>query len=372
MKFTIITHTPHLKDHGQFFAYGPYVREMNIWIKNCDRVTVVAPMLPNQPGLIHSPYVCNDLEFKRVPAFDAIGIISKIKSLLKLPYIFYVIFKAMKQADHIHLRCPGNMGLLGCLVQILFPSKSKTAKYAGNWDSKSRQPISYKLQKWILSNTFLTKNMKVLVYGEWPGQSKNIKSFFTATYHESDKTTVTRRSFNEPVRFVFAGTLSLGKGPLYALQLIDKLQRKGIELHFDLYGEGVERQNLETYIFENKLSETVTLHGNQNAETVREALQKAHFLLLPSKSEGWPKVVAEAMFWGCVPIATAVSCVPNMLDYGNRGILLSMNIDSDVDSIDELIQNEPAYFEKAQQAENWSRNYTLDAFETEIKKMLLS
>ena len=36
----------------------------------------------------------------------------------------------------------------------------------------------------ILSNTFLTKNMQVLVYGEWEGSSKNVKSFFTATYSE--------------------------------------------------------------------------------------------------------------------------------------------------------------------------------------------
>ena len=70
------------------------------------------------------------------------------------------------------------MGLIGAIVNILFPNKQKTAKYAGNWDPKSKQPWSYRLQKWILSNTFLTKNMQVLVYGEWPNQTKNIKPFF--------------------------------------------------------------------------------------------------------------------------------------------------------------------------------------------------
>ena len=73
------------------------------------------------------------------------------------------------------------------MVQIFFPKKNKTAKYAGNWDPHSKQPWSYKLQRWILQNTFLTRNMTVLVYGEWPTMSSNCRSFFTATYRDSDK-----------------------------------------------------------------------------------------------------------------------------------------------------------------------------------------
>jgi hypothetical protein len=66
-----------------------------------------------------------------------------------------------------------------------FISKKKTAKYLGNWDPKAKQPFTYKLQRWILSNTFLTRKMQVLVYGEWEGSNKIIKPFFTATYSES-------------------------------------------------------------------------------------------------------------------------------------------------------------------------------------------
>jgi len=53
----------------------------------------------------------------------------------------------MKSANHIHLRCPGNIGLLACLIQILFPNTPKTSKYAGNWDPNAKQPFTYKIQK---------------------------------------------------------------------------------------------------------------------------------------------------------------------------------------------------------------------------------
>jgi glycosyltransferase involved in cell wall biosynthesis len=273
-------------------------------------------------------------------------------------------------ADHIHFRCPGNIGLLGCVVQIFFPSKIKTAKYAGNWDPKASQPLSYRLQKWILSHTFLTRNMQVLVYGEWEGSTKNIRPFFTATYKESDKKTIQLRNFSDKIRFLFVGTLSEGKQPLYALQLFYQLLASHDKMVFDIYGEGLERKSIEEYIKIHQLENKVTLHGNQNRELIEKAYQNSHFLILPSKSEGWPKVVAEAMFWGCVPVTTAVSCVPYMVDNGARGILLSGVEENDVQNINEVINSPSNYNEMALKAMHWSQQFTLDYFEEEIKKLL--
>jgi len=371
MKLLIISSAPLIFRNNTAYAYSPYVNEMAIWQRYAS-ISFACVEWKEANGLLVSKI---PFEIEKFHALSDFNIKSK-KNFFKAFYNsisnLFILIKAMKTADHIHLRCPGNMALLGCIAQVFFPKKLKSAKYAGNWDPKSMQPISYKLQKWILSNTFLTKNMQVLVYGEWLNQSKNIKPFFTATYHESDKKSVVKRNLQNQIQFVFVGTLSSGKRPMYALQLVQKLHEKGCNLRFDLYGEGMERVYLEQYILENRLCEIVTLHGNQNEMTVREAYQKAHFLVLPSKSEGWPKVVAEAMFWGCVPISTAVSCVPNMLDKGNRGIVLSMEINVDADKIYQLLNNEEIYLEMSQKAENWSRNYTLDSFEMAIKKLLLT
>ena len=94
-------------------------------------------------------------------------------------------------------------------------------------------------------------------------------------------------------------------------------------------------------------------------------------MILPSKSEGWPKVVAEAMFWKCLPIATKISCVPYMLDNGKRGILLEENLEKDILLIQMLFENENIYQSMTQNAQDWSREYTLEYFEAEINKLLL-
>ncbi|OHT44592.1 glycosyltransferase family 4 protein [Flavobacterium tructae] len=369
MKFAIITHVQHIESVNQYFGYAPYVREMNIWFKYVDEVIIVAPLKIDNLTKIDAAYKHDNIDFIEVPDFSFNSFNARLKAVFKFPIIFRSVFYAMKKADHIHLRCPGNMGLIACLVQILFPNKSKTAKYAGNWDSNSKQPITYKAQKWILKNTFLTRNMKVLVYGGWENQSENIKPFFTATYSDSEKEIIEKTSLDTTIEFIFVGSLAPGKNPLYAIQLVHELVERGNSVVLSLYGEGSERNSLEKYIESNNLENEIVLHGNQDLEIVKKAYQKSHFVILPSKSEGWPKAIAEGMFWGCVPVASKVSCIPFMLDYGNRGVLLEMDFEKDVNQISEILKNQTLFLNKSNSAGKWSQNYTTDVFEAEIKKL---
>lgn len=371
MKFTIITHVDHIKKGDSYFAYFPYVREINIWLKYINELTIVAPLsLKGELTEIDDFYKSKHIDFKRIPRFNFTSLTNCIASLFKLPLIFWRIFWAMQESDHIHLRCPGNVGLIGCLVQVFFPNKIKTAKYAGNWDPKSKQPFSYRFQKWILNNTFLTRNMEVLVYGQWEKSSYNIKSFFTASYFENEKLPLKELNLKGAVNFIFVGTLSVGKNPLYAIQLVENLHKKGFQVTLNLYGEGLERKTLEKYIVQNKLENFILLRGNQNQKTLTHAYKNSHFVILPSKSEGWPKAVAEGMFWGCVPIATAVSCLPFMLDYGARGLLLKKELELDSKNLEDLLNNTQAFLGKRKKASEWSRIYTLDLFESQIEKIL--
>jgi len=371
MNFVIITHVPHFLEQNRYFAYGPYVREMNIWTKELDKVIIVAPESKSKKTSIDVNYCHENIEFLAVDGFDVLNLKSIFNTIFKTPRICWKIYCAMRKADHIHLRCPGNIGLLASFVQILFPNKIKTAKYAGNWDPKSKQPLSYKMQEWVLGNTFLTRNMQVLVYGQWEGSSINIKPFFTATYNEVDKLPIIPKDFKQLICFIFVGTLVSGKNPLYAIQLVEALSKKGHNVALALYGEGAERNSLEQYILKNNLDNIISLKGNQTQDSVKKAYEHSHFVILPSESEGWPKAVAEGMFWGCVPMATKVSCVPFMLDYGNRGVLLEMDIEKDLNQMEVLLRNETDYKSKTQKSIDWSRQYTLDVFELEIKKLLM-
>ena len=371
MNFLIVTHVTHKYHENRYYGYAPYIREMNLWNANIQKVIIIAPLESKGPEKeIEIAYDHSDITFIKIPSFSFTSLKNSIKALFVIPYILMKLFGAMRRVDHIHLRCPGNIGLLGCLVQILFPKKPKTAKYAGNWDPDSKQPLSYNFQKWILGNSRISKNLKVLVYGDWPGQSKNIYPFFTASYSQKDIKALPARDYKKKVEFLFIGTLSKGKDPKYALQLVEKLRREGVEASLAIYGDGFLMDDLKRYIKENALYEYITLYGNQSMEVVKTALQKAHFLVLPSKSEGWPKVVAEAMFWGCIPIVTRVSCVPWMLGDGKRGVFLEKNPENDLKKIRVLIEKSDDLEIMAEDAADWSRQFTIESFKTAIKNLL--
>ena len=438
MRFTIFTHVMHKQQGDKYSAYAPYVREMNLWLRQVEAVEVVAPLRTGRRGERRTmrtdekvtgekgdevtggnagrPYEHSGLIFNEIPSFNFLSFWNAVKGGNKIPSILIKIFGAMRRADHLHLRCPGNVGLMACICQIFFSGKPKSAKYAGNWDPQAKQPWTYRLQKWILSNTFLTRNMQVLVYGEWPEQSKNILPFFTASFSEKIIPEVKEKDFSGPLNFLFVGNLVEGKQPLESVKLVQQM-RQPIEntpaIRLDLYGEGPERTRIEKYCKENHLEDFVQLKGNRSLEELEAAYQKAHFVILPSKSEGWPKAIAEAMFFGCIPIATPVSCVPWMLGFGSRGVLLNWKQESgdrnqesrkdwsegrgemsgeqpkayslkqekrgqwsegrglDVVKITQLLADHEEMKRMSEAAKKWSQQYTLERFEAAIKEVIV-
>ncbi len=408
MRFAIFTHVLHQSNAREYSAYAPYIREMNIWLKYVKKVEIVAPVTqplprgqtgPKWKSISGEAYLHSNLIFTAIPSFDILSISSIFTSIFKIPWIFFRILGSMQRADHIHLRCPGNIALIACFIQILFPHKPKTVKYAGNWDPNSKQPRSYRLQKWILSNTFLSRNIKVLVYGDWPEQSKNIVPFFTASFSETEKG-LRNKEFTSPFKFIFVGSLSAGKRPLLAIKLIESLMGKGIPVKLEIYGSGLMKNELQEYIATKNLDPFVRLLGNCKLEELKEVYKSSHFLILASQSEGWPKAVAEAMFFGCIPVVTSVSCVPWMVGappapeggakevtFAKRGILAppvpalpadrpegganeNEWIENLVNRIVELIKDTGEMKRKSMAAQEWSQEYTLEKFELAIKDVL--
>jgi glycosyltransferase involved in cell wall biosynthesis len=58
-----------------------------------------------------------------------------------------------------------------------------------------------------------------------------------------------------------------------------------------------------------------------NRETLEQCYASSHVLVLTSESEGFPKVISEAMAFGCVPLVTAVGAIPEVLNHGVQAIL---------------------------------------------------
>lgn len=374
IRFLIISPVIHKTDDKGYAAYTPYVREMNIWLKYVDQVRVIAPLSNKDPDPLETYYQHDSLIFRSVPPLNFTSIGTLLYSLVVLPLVMYHIIRGMIWANHIHLRCPSNMGVLGVIAQVFFPHKIKTVKYANNWDPASRQAGTYKFQQNILRNGFMTRKASVLIYGDWKEISPNIVPFFTASYSRSKALPVELRKIGpgkeEALNLIFVGTLTENKRPLECIKVLQILKGKGYKVKLDMFGGGAQRPMLEQYIAKNGLGDEVKLWGRQSPDTVESFFMKAHFLVFLSYSEGWPKVVAESMWWGCMPLTTDVSCVAQMIGGGERGMIIEPDATKVTDVIEEFASDPERYAKVCQAAITWSRQYDLEYFEEEIVKLI--
>lgn len=105
--------------------------------------------------------------------------------------------------------------------------------------------------------------------------------------------------------------------------------------------------------------------GFVEQELVHKELQEAHFLVLPSKSEGFPKVVAEAWNYGCIPICSAVGSIPHYLENEKNGFLMS-----ELNSISLLQTINVAFFLNSKELKKIAKNGSIGSTEFRFENYL--
>lgn len=99
--------------------------------------------------------------------------------------------------------------------------------------------------------------------------------------------------------------------------LIDALaacRRNGLDLRAILVGDGRHRAELERRAAAKKVSDAVTFAGALPAgEAIRGVLDRGNLFVLPSRTEGLPRALVEAMARGLPCVGSAVGGVPELL-----------------------------------------------------------
>lgn len=133
-----------------------------------------------------------------------------------------------------------------------------------------------------------------------------------------------RSSAGTPLVVLFLGRLSDDKGVHVLLEAWSKLQEPGSAVpaaRLVLAGDGqVERFRRE--VDDRGLTGCVELPGWVSPERVGELLDQAHALVLPSRWEGHPMAVLEAMARAVPVVVTAVGGLPDLVD-ASCGILVA-------------------------------------------------
>lgn len=142
---------------------------------------------------------------------------------------------------------------------------------------------------------------------------------------------VRQPSGGEPVHVLFLGCVGDRKGTFTLLEAWAKMIGDGKgRARLTIAGDG-EVQRARERVEELSVGSTVTVLGWLAPDRVPELLASAQVLALPSRNEGQPMAILEAMAHGVCVVASAVGGIPELID-DRCGVLVP------VDDVDALAQ----------------------------------
>ncbi|HEX2978985.1 MAG TPA: glycosyltransferase [Anaerolineaceae bacterium] len=159
-------------------------------------------------------------------------------------------------------------------------------------------------------------------------------------------------------RILAVGRLADKKGFDYVIKSGAELVRRGVNVEVELIGDGPEAENLRALAQDLNIADRVVFRGWQPFDQVRDAMLRATVLVHPSTGlgDGVPNVIKEAMAVGMPVVSTRVAGIPEALDHGRAGMLVSPNDVNEVaDAIQVLLQNPAKRMEIAQAAQQHVR-----------------
>ena len=142
---------------------------------------------------------------------------------------------------------------------------------------------------------------------------------------------------NSPV-FISVGRLHTRKGYHKLMEAHAQLLKEGFPHSVIIIGDGEELPNL--LIQQSKLNVEKTFIFEGNKMNPYPYLKKADFFIMPSESEAWPLVIAEALILQKPIIATKVGDVETMIKDQKTGYLIDFKTDEIYNAMKEFLTNE--------------------------------
>ncbi len=121
---------------------------------------------------------------------------------------------------------------------------------------------------------------------------------------------------------VFVGSLSPVKGVRYLLEAMSIIKREIPVARLLIVGDGTEKPILKTKAKSLNIENTVTFYGHVDNDEVPKYMAASDVFVLPSLSEGFPNVIAEAMAAGLPIICTKVGGLSEIVTEGKNGFLV--------------------------------------------------
>jgi len=135
---------------------------------------------------------------------------------------------------------------------------------------------------------------------------------------------------------LYVGELIKLKGVNHLLSAFQSVYRECSQVRLTIIGDGECRTELGRMAEEMDIADYVKFTGFLKPEKVKEHMLESDVLVLPSVTEGLPRVIIEAMAMGLPIIATDVGSIKELVKDGENGFLVKP---MDIDALTKTILN---------------------------------
>lgn len=370
MRLLVISDTYMREGGGIVLAYAPVVKEVQgfdkvfrqiTWIGMEDRKRQQNAVLEITSKKV-KPYI--------LPKIGGNSILEKLKVLFYLPILVIILAAKIRRHDVIHTRGPCYPAYVAVWLSWLFQKKIWWNKFATNWQN-DKSSFAFRLHKGILMKSIFAKTT---INGSWPDLPRHILSFenpcLSDKQLEQGSKIISTKHFIKPFRLVFIGNVEKEKGIYEIFRVLQDLDSQDW-CSLEIVGEGNAMPQISKLatLYDGK----VIIHGSIHTDLVHSILSKSHFLLLPSHSEGFPKVIAEAACWGCIPVVSAVGSIPQYVVDGKNGFLWDISgSDTFSQVLERALNTDPLGLGTiSRQAYTLASLFSFDRYVKRIKKEVL-
>jgi glycosyltransferase involved in cell wall biosynthesis len=139
----------------------------------------------------------------------------------------------------------------------------------------------------------------------------------------------------------------------------------------EIIGDGLLHQTLRAKVDRLGLRTQVRFHGRVSQSRVAQLLSESDIFCYPtSASEGFPKVVLEAMSAGLPVVTTKVSVLPELMKSGCGVLLDDRTAEALANAVVLICSDEARYTSMSRLAIESSKPYTLEAWKRSIGEIL--
>lgn len=254
--------------------------------------------------------------------------------LLKSPKIIFYIYKATKNNGINILRLPGTIGSIASIfirikktpygIELVADPYEVFSKggVGGLFSLPLQKLFTYNVKKLCLNAKGVSYVTKNTMQKRYPTGKGKMSTHYSSIHLPDNLIIKTHRipSYIESKKFhiFMAGTMDqMYKGfdtAIDALALI-KSKENMRKINISIAGDGIYKDFLINYAKEKNVYENISFLGKITREEVINNLDNADLFLMPSRTEGLPRALIEAMARGVPAFGSNIGGIPELLSH---------------------------------------------------------